>query len=193
MVEPDNQIRRMRGASIWVASALVLMVVLSPQTSQAEAIDSGPDRVLTYLGQGGGSHMVHWKALTREQGGSFHLYRGCRLEQLELAESRLAVRGTGEYRVSGRAPETPWFYYQLRYVEPSGDETVLATVLVNQQRLLNEMNAVDVSAAGAKALVDLVWSGPDLRDGYLSTTESRILRSAAPRPEVPPPRATGLC
>jgi hypothetical protein len=174
---------------LWLEGAFAAIVLLAPHTLFAEALGFHPDRVLMLLHHSGYGHTVHWTADTHEDGGTFLLYRGNRLDQLEFTLSTTAVRGVEKYSVSDDAPDTTLFYYQLRYVRHSGHVAVLTTVAVVQQQLDRDFPGVELPTTNGKALVRLEWQGPGLSEFAHTPNEGGLPWVMAPSPEVPPPRA----
>ena len=148
--------------------------------------------MLTLLGRSGNAHMVHWTAQTSQAGGTFRLYRGDRLDRLELTLSEAAVRGVETYSVSDDTPASAVFFYQLRYVRHSGHEAVLITVAVNQQRLDRDLARIELPTTSGKALVRLEREGSGLFQFAHAPNECGLPWATTPSPEVPPPRPASV-
>ena len=178
--------------AIGVLSACLLLVLTTASFAHSEPLNGVPHSTVTLFDRGEMVHLVHWRARTVTPGGSFHLYQGTRLNLLELAETRPAVVGIGDYSSSEETPRSDWFFYQLRYVHPSGAEAVLATIVVNQQSY-DDVPWADIATHNfSKAVVGNGWAEPAFGARLSVNDMSTLPVSDAPSPEVPPPRRPWL-
>jgi hypothetical protein len=177
-----------KSAVLSIAAVVVCAgsVVMAP-TLEASIVQA-PEFFFTTCYRGDAGHMVHWRARTSDAGGFFRLYVGVHPGTLQVSALENAGVGEREYSVLAKTPVTNWFYCELRYVTPTGDEVVVASARVNQQRLQKLPFSVDFPNAGEKARIQVRWEPLDPVQRNIPVARVSIPWMPAPEPETPPPR-----
>jgi hypothetical protein len=117
-----------------------------------------------------GDVTLHWEATAKDWSGRFRVYRGWRLNDLQIIAEVPAYHGRVAYRHVDRNLMADGSYYQLRYVNNKNREVVLGTVLCREAQATPVANlpalhhdAVDLASPPDRlSLLDLQAVGSEL-------------------------------
>jgi len=131
-----------------------------------------------------------WQATSRIDQGEWSIYRGHDIDSFDFVDLTPACRGNKSYRYELQRPLLEREFFQLRYRDVDGSETVVATVLLIGTEFTSGLQPLPDGPPAALFLTPPGWEPPGSTFDLKSVLGTLPLGDR-PEPDVPPPQVAG--